>query len=72
MPWVERAYPWLYPRYVELYHRRAYAPKAYQQEVQKRFARLRLRHGIGGSPDDRRRRPASGGSSPSPSSPELR
>jgi DNA repair photolyase len=48
MPWVERTYPWLYPRYVELYHRRAYAPKAYQEGVQERFARLRLRHGIGG------------------------
>jgi DNA repair photolyase len=49
MPWVKRAYPWLYPRYVELYRGRAYAPKAYQQAVQERFARLRLRHGIGGS-----------------------
>jgi DNA repair photolyase len=49
MPWVKRTYPWLYPRYVELYRGRAYAPKAYQQEVQERFARLRLRHGIGGS-----------------------
>ena len=44
MPWVQRTYPWLYPRYVELYGRRAYAPKAYQQEVLERFARLRLRH----------------------------
>ena len=47
MPWMERTYPWLYPRYVELYGRRAYAPKAYQQEVSERFARLRLRHGLG-------------------------
>jgi DNA repair photolyase len=46
MPWVQRTYPWLYPRYVELYGRRAYAPKAYQQEVSERFARLRLRHGL--------------------------
>jgi DNA repair photolyase len=49
MPWVRRAYPWLYPRYVELYGNRAYAPKAYQEEVAERFARLRLRHGIGSS-----------------------
>jgi DNA repair photolyase len=49
MPWVERTYPWLYPRYVELYGKRAYAPKAYQQEVADRFARLRLRHGLTGS-----------------------
>jgi DNA repair photolyase len=49
MPWMERTYPWLYPRYVELYGRRAYAAKRYQQEVAERFARLRLRHGIGAS-----------------------
>jgi DNA repair photolyase len=48
MPWMQQAYPWLYPRYVELYGGRAYAPKAYQEEVAERFARLRLRHGIGG------------------------
>ena len=47
MPWFKDAYPWLYPRYVELYGRRAYAPRAYQQQVSERFARLRLRHGIG-------------------------
>jgi DNA repair photolyase len=47
MPWLQRAYPWLYPRYVELYGKRAYAPKAYQAGVAERFARLRLRHGIG-------------------------
>jgi DNA repair photolyase len=46
MPWVKRAYPWLYPRYVELYGRRAYAPRAYQEQVSERFARLRLRHGL--------------------------
>jgi DNA repair photolyase len=46
MPWVQRTYPWLYPRYVELYGRRAYAAKAYQEEVSERFARLRLRHGL--------------------------
>jgi DNA repair photolyase len=47
MPWLERTYPWLYPRYVELYGKRAYAPKEYQAEVSERVARLRLRHGIG-------------------------
>jgi DNA repair photolyase len=47
MPWVQRTYPWLYPRYVELYGKRAYAPKAYQEEVSERIARLRIRHGIG-------------------------
>jgi DNA repair photolyase len=49
MPWLERTYPWLHPRYVELYGNRAYAPKAYQQEVAERFARLRLRHDLTGS-----------------------
>jgi DNA repair photolyase len=47
MPWVQEAYPWLYPRYVELYGKRAYAPKSYQEEVSERFRRLRERHGIG-------------------------
>jgi DNA repair photolyase len=47
MPWFERTYPWLYPRYVELYGRAAYAPRAYRLELAERFARLRLRHGIG-------------------------
>ena len=48
MPWVQETYPWLYPRYVELYGHRAYAPKAYQQEVAERFARARERHELGG------------------------
>jgi DNA repair photolyase len=59
MPWMRRTYPWLYPRYVELYGNRAYAPKAYQEQVGERFARLRLRHGLapagGGRPVPRRR-----------------
>jgi DNA repair photolyase len=59
MPWMKQAYPWLYPRYVELYGGRAYAPKAYQEGVSERFARLRLRHGLsptgGGRPVPRRR-----------------
>jgi DNA repair photolyase len=59
MPWVKQAYPWLYPRYVELYGRRAYAPRAYQEQVGERFARLRLRHGLapsgGGRPLPTRR-----------------
>jgi DNA repair photolyase len=46
MPWLKDAYPWLYPRYVELYGNRAYAPKAYQQQISERFARLRVRHGL--------------------------
>jgi len=44
---LRTTYPWLYPRYVELYGRRSYAPAAYRREVSERFARLRLRHGVG-------------------------
>ena len=47
MPWLREQYPWLYPRYVELYGRRAYAPREYLAEISDRVARLRLRHGIG-------------------------
>jgi hypothetical protein len=45
---MRRTYPWLYPRYVELYGKRTYAPRSYQTEVSERFARLRLRHGLRG------------------------
>jgi DNA repair photolyase len=61
MPWLKRAYPWLYPRYVELYGGRSYAPASYAREVSERFARLRLRHGLaglGGRPEPRPQRPA--------------
>jgi DNA repair photolyase len=60
MPWLRETYPWLYPRYVELYGRRAYAPKAYCDEIASRFARLRLRHGLAasaGRPDPASRAP---------------
>ena len=57
MPWVKRTYPWLYPRYAELYGHRSYAPKAYQQAVGERFARLRLRHGLDGGGSMRREVP---------------
>ena len=36
MPWMKRTYPWLYPRYVELYGKRAYVPKEYQEQVSER------------------------------------
>jgi DNA repair photolyase len=47
IPWVERTYPDLVPLYRELYGSRAYAPKAYQQELSERFTRIRDRHGVG-------------------------
>ena len=62
MPWLKDAYPWLYPRYVELYGSRSYAPRSYTEQVGERFARLRLRHGLS----------ASGGSRAVPASREQR
>ena len=49
VPWVERTYPHLTPLYRELYERRAYAPKEYQQQLAERFSRVRERHGLGSS-----------------------
>jgi DNA repair photolyase len=49
MPWMKEHYPWLYPRYVELYRGRAYAAKDVQKEITDRFARLREKHGVGAS-----------------------
>jgi DNA repair photolyase len=46
LPWLQASYPWLYPRYVELYGKRAYAPRSYQEAVLQRFDRLRVRHGL--------------------------
>ncbi len=55
VPWVERTYPELVPLYRELYGSRAYAPKAYQQELSARFTRIRDRHGL--QPSEYRRSP---------------
>ena len=46
IPWFERTYPHLVPLYRELYGSRGYAPKAYQTELNERFARVRTRHGL--------------------------
>ena len=46
VPWLRSAYPHLAPRYEELYGPRAYAPKAYQEELSKRFAALRSARGL--------------------------
>ncbi len=46
LPWIERTYPHLVPLYRELYGSRAYAPRAYQQEVAERFATVRDRHSL--------------------------
>ena len=60
VPWLARTYPKLVPRYEALYGRRAYAPKAYAEELADRFARLRRESGLGAgtfrrSHDTRRR-----------------
>jgi hypothetical protein len=47
LPWLEETYPWLYPLYVQLYGKRSYAPRSYQEAVLRRFASLRRSHGIG-------------------------
>jgi DNA repair photolyase len=46
MPWLRETYPWLYPRYVELFGSRSYAPRTYRETLADRFERLRLRHGL--------------------------
>lgn len=48
LPWLERTYPHLVPRYRELYGRGAYAPAEYRARLAERVDRLRLRHGLAG------------------------
>lgn len=68
--WLERRRPDLIPRYEELYGDRAYAPKAYQEEVAERVRRLARRYRVGaGSPRSARRIPEDGGPSAGPSGP---
>jgi DNA repair photolyase len=47
VPWLRGAYPHLADRYEQLYGNRAYAPRAYQEELSARFKELRERHGLG-------------------------
>jgi DNA repair photolyase len=47
MRWVRERRPDLVPRYEELYRGKAYAPKAYQQEVSDRVHGLARRFGVG-------------------------
>lgn len=46
VPWLAQAYPHLVPRYEAMYGKRAYAPKAYAEELGARFARLRAEAGL--------------------------
>jgi DNA repair photolyase len=45
--WLQDRHPELVPKYRELYGDRAYAPKAYQNEVAEKVRRLARRYGVG-------------------------
>ncbi|GAA4088246.1 intein-containing Rv2578c family radical SAM protein [Nonomuraea soli] len=45
--WLGHAHPRLVPRYLELYGRGAYAPKAYQERIAAQVREAAARHGIG-------------------------
>ncbi|NUR86302.1 MAG: radical SAM protein [Nonomuraea sp.] len=54
--WLGREHPRLVPRYLELYGRGSYAPKAYQQRVTGHVRELADRHGVGRATSGRARR----------------
>jgi DNA repair photolyase len=68
--WLGEHHPNLIPQYERLYGPRAYAPKAYQDEIGGRVHELARRHGVGrsGPRDARRIRPRN--TSPAPVPPE--
>ncbi|MGP3917854.1 Rv2578c family radical SAM protein [Nonomuraea sp. 10N515B] len=47
LTWLSREHPRLVPRYLELYGRGAYAPKAYQQRITSQVKELAERFGVG-------------------------
>src|SRR5215472_13889425 len=56
--WLREHYPELVPRYLALYGRGAYAPKAYQERVVAQVRELAERHGVGRAWPSGRPRPA--------------
>ncbi|MFI6706533.1 Rv2578c family radical SAM protein [Nonomuraea sp. NPDC050478] len=56
LAWLSREHPRLVPRYLELYGRGAYAPKAYQERVTTQIRDLATRFGIGRATPARARR----------------
>lgn len=56
LAWLSREHPRLVPRYLELYGRGAYAPKAYQERITAQIRELAARHGIGRASPARARR----------------
>nr|WP_055501291.1 Rv2578c family radical SAM protein [Nonomuraea pusilla] len=66
LAWLGREHPRLVPRYLELYGRGAYAPRAYQERVVAQVRELAERHGVGRATPARRlpRRPPATRSDP--------
>ncbi|GAA0935219.1 Rv2578c family radical SAM protein [Nonomuraea longicatena] len=58
LTWLQREHPRLVPRYLELYGRGAYAPKAFQRRIADLVESLATRHGIGRTHSTRRIRPS--------------
>lgn len=54
LAWLSREHPRLVPRYLELYGRGAYAPKAYQERIGEQVKELARRYGVGRSTSRRR------------------
>ncbi|MEU8106784.1 Rv2578c family radical SAM protein [Nonomuraea muscovyensis] len=69
LAWLSREHPRLVPRYLELYGRGAYAPKAYQQRVTGLVKELAARHGVGRATPARARRLSARPPEPSPAPP---
>lgn len=57
LAWLQDNHPGLMPRYLELYRRRAYAPKDFQRQITDRVRDLARRYGIGGRAASARRIP---------------
>ncbi|MEV4799592.1 Rv2578c family radical SAM protein [Nonomuraea sp. NPDC049421] len=72
LSWLSREHPRLVPRYLELYGRGSYAPKAYQQRVVGMVKELARRHGVGRATPAVARRlpPARPATPPEPPEPE--
>lgn len=74
LAWLREQHPGLFPRYQALYGRRAYAPRAYQEQIAAQVRELARQYGIGKGRPDRRLRarraaagsPGSGAPRPEP------
>jgi DNA repair photolyase len=73
LAWLGREHPRLVPRYLELYGRGAYAPKAYQRRITEQIRELAERHGVGrsGSAGIRMHRPVPAPPPPPPAGEQL-